>query len=67
MLKFSTRVMTTANVTWLMDQNSFYKPNYPFITKKKKKKKGGSKSERGEEGKWKYERFFLKLILRMML
>lgn len=23
--------MTTANVTWLMDQNSFYKPNYPFI------------------------------------
>lgn len=57
--------MTTANVNWLMDQNSFYKPDYPFITKKKKK--GGSKSERGEEGKWKYERFFLKLILSMML
>lgn len=65
MLKFGTRVMTTANVNWLMDQNSFYKPDYPFITKKKKK--GGSKSERGEEGKWKYERFFLKLILSMML
>ena len=31
MLKFDTRVMTTANMTWLMDQSSFYKPDYPFI------------------------------------
>ena len=34
MLKFDTRVMTTANMTWLMDQSSFYKPDYPFIKKK---------------------------------
>ena len=35
MLKFDTRVMTTANMTWLMDQSSFYKPDNPFIKKKK--------------------------------
>ena len=49
MLKFGTRVMTTANVNWLMDQNSFYKPDYPFITKKKKKK-AGARVKEGRRG-----------------
>lgn len=48
MLKFGTRVMTTANVNWLMDQNSFYKPDYPFITKKKKK--AGARVKEGRRG-----------------
>ena len=45
--------MTTANVNWLMDQNSFYKPDYPFITKKKKRQEQEWKRGGGEMEIWK--------------
>ena len=46
-LKFDTRVMTTANMTWLMDQSSFYKPDYPFIKKKNKVRARVKEGRRG--------------------
>lgn len=41
--------MTTDNMTWLMDQSSFYKPDYLFIIKKirweQEWKRGGGEME----------------------